>query len=197
MISNILLAVSLCLCIVTLFVVKRRQKPAGSNRNESLAQLEEVLRAAQLTNTGFFQSLEMVQKNLEALLARAESAEQRMRNLMLQPAGEKRDQYAAAALLLHEGQEPHRVASMLSLPLAQVEIVQQLHRMTTKEKAAAPRKKRSDEDHAGRNNPMATKLAARRQKSSEPMLLVDVIKRAASERALQSAAHAPFGGVNA
>ena len=89
MITTIALILALCLCLALWFAIKNRQKTARGKRDQSLAQLEEVLRTAQLTNNGFFQSLELVQKNLEALLARAESAEQRMRNLMLQP-GERR-----------------------------------------------------------------------------------------------------------
>jgi hypothetical protein len=197
MISTVVMCLSLCFCVVTLFVVLKHQKPAASKRDQSLAQLEEVLRTAQLTNNGFFQSLEMVQKNLESLLARAESAEQRIRNLMLQPGGEKRDQYTAAALLLNEGHEPHRVASMLNLPLAQVEIVQQLHRMASKDKKPGQRKKRSEDEYAGRKNPLPTKIAARREKSSQPILLADLLKKAASDSTTSSAPQAPFAGIKA
>jgi hypothetical protein len=126
--------------------------------------------------------LELVQKNLESLLARAESAEQRMRNLMLQPGGEKRDQYTAAALLLGEGQEPRRVSSMLNLPLPQVEIVQELHRMANKDRRPLVNKKRSDES-AGREIPKRTKIADGPEKNSQPILLADIIRKAANDRA--------------
>ena len=198
MISTIVLtlSLSLCVCAVVYLVLKNQQKTASSKRDKSLAELEEVLRTAQLTNSGFFQSLELVQKNLESLLARAESAEQRMRNLMLQPGMEKREQYTAAALLLGDGQEPSRVASMLNLPLPQFEIVHELQRIGSKEKKANLRAKRSqtNDERAG---PLPTKIAARREKSSQPILLVDVIKRAANDSAVQSGVHSPFGGANA
>ena len=197
MINTIILSLGLCLCIVALFFVWQRQQPVRSKRDENLAQLEEVLRTAQLTNNCFFQSLEMVQKNLESLLARAESAEQRMRNLMLQPGGEKRDRYTAAALLLDEGQEPHRVAAMLNLPLPQVEIVQQLHRMASKEKKPAPRNKRREEENLGRNNSMPTKIAARREKSAQPVLLADLLKKAANDSTAHGASYGPFTGIKA
>lgn len=199
MISTIVLTLSLFLCvaIAVYLVVKSRQETTSGRRNESLAQLEEVLRTAQLTNNGFFQSLELVQKNLESLLARAESAEQRMRNLMLQPGGEKRDQYAAAALLLNEGQEPHRVASMLNLPLPQVEIVQQVHRMASKEKKPMPRKRRADEENGGRKFTVPSKIAAGREKNSPPVLLADLLKKAANENALRGLTQRTFAGTKA
>jgi hypothetical protein len=179
------------------FAVRYRRRSVGGKRDRSLAQLEEVLRSAQLTNNSFFQSLELVQKNLESLLARAESAEQRMRNLMLQPGGEKRDQYSAAALLLSEGQEPHRVAAMLNLPLAQVEIVQQLNRMARKEKKPMQRKRRAEEEKPARKYTLPTKVAAGQEKISQPVRLADLLKKAAGENALRGSAPTPFAGTKA
>ncbi len=179
------------------FFAKGRRSSAIVKRDESLAQLEEVLRTAQLTNSSFFQSLELVQKNLESLLARAEGAEQRMRNLMLQPGGERRDQYAAAALLLNEGQEPHRVAAMLNLPLPQVEIVQQLHHMANKDKKAPARKKRAEEKDSPHEYSLQAKVAARREKNSQPILLADILRRAANDNSLHGASQLPFGGTKA
>jgi hypothetical protein len=188
MIIGIVLAISSGVLLAVYFVIKQRQKQPLQKRGESLARLDEVLCSTQLTNDSFFRSLELVQKNLESLLARAERAEQRMRNLMLQPGGEKRDQYTAAALLLGEGQEPRRVSSMLNLPLPQVEIVQELHRMANKDKKPMVNKKRSDEG-AGREIPKRTKIADEPEKISQPVLLADILRKAANDRA---AGHAQF-----
>ncbi len=187
----------LCVAMVVYLVLKSRRQATGTKRDESLAHLEEVLRTAQLTNNGFFQSLELVQKNLEALLARAESAEQRMRNLMLQPGGEKREQYTAAALLLGEGQEPHRVASMLNLPLPQVEIVQQLHRLASKDKKTLPRKKPAEDESSGQKFTMPSKIAAGQEKISQPVLLADLLKKAANESVLRGSTQRTFAGTRA
>ncbi|HEY2990919.1 MAG TPA: hypothetical protein VGL11_24620 [Candidatus Binatia bacterium] len=99
---------------------------ASGRRDDRLARLEEVLRTAELTNNSFFRSLEMVQKNLESVILRAESAEQRLHNLMTQTDPGKADQYSSAALLLSEGKKPEQVAKMLSLPLHQIQLVQKL-----------------------------------------------------------------------
>ena len=200
MISIVIFISGIAVCggiLCCYYFVKGRKESAVVKRDESLAQLEEVLRTAQLTNNSFFQSLELVQKNLESLLARAEGAEQRMRNLMLQPGGERRDQYAAAALLLNEGQEPHRVAAMLNLPLPQVEIVQQLHYMANKDKKAPARKKRIEEKDLPHEFSLPTKVAARREKSSQPILLADILRRAANDSTLHGASQLPFGGTKA
>jgi hypothetical protein len=184
---SIIAAAALVLLAGVFLIHKRRRAPvAPAARPENLARLEEALQGAQLTNDSFFRSLELVQKNLEGLLARAESAEQRLRSLMLQPGAEKREQYNAAALLLSEGQEPHRVASMLNLPLPQVEIVSELQRVAAKDKDKRPApRKRKLEEAAPRETPAPAKTAARREKSAEPILLVDVLKRLSGEQGRQ------------
>lgn len=183
--------------LLALAAVKwRRRQPAAEKKSESFAQLEDVLRAAELSNSSFFQSLELVQKNLESLLARAESAEQRLRALMLQPGGEKKEQYAAAALLLGDGQEPQRVAAMLNLPLPQVQIVRELQKMTIKEKSGPAR--RSVEEAISKREPEPqARIAAQREKAAaDPMRLVDVIRKAASEAAKQENQLPRFNGVH-
>src|ERR1041384_7261201 len=115
-------AIVLGFVLLVLLAIKMRQKNQRDERSESLTRLEEVLRSAQLTNNGFFQSLELVQKNLEVLLQRAEAAEQRLRSLMPQPGVKKKDQSPGAGLLLGAGRGREGVASMRPLPLPQVEI---------------------------------------------------------------------------
>lgn len=197
MIISIVVTLGACLVLVVLFALKMRQKEARGKKQDSLVRLEEVLRSAQLTNNGFFQSLELVQKNLEALLARAENAEQRLRSLMLQPGVEKKDQYTAAALLLGEGQQPERVASMLRLPLPQVEIVRELQQMAGKDRKNLARKKR---DELVSQPPVdnQSKTAAPREKfSAQPINLIDVIRKATAEAANGGNHSAQFRGINA
>ena len=161
-------------------LARKRRGTIASKKDENLLRLEEVIKTSQLTNDGFFRSLDLVQKNLEALLARAESAEQRLRSLMLQPGVEKKEQYTAAALLLGEGQEPQRVAAMLNLPLPQVQIVQELQKMASKEKKAATRKKRESEIGQQEIATQPKNAAPREKSAARPILLVDVIRNAAN-----------------
>ena len=162
MISGAVILVNVILFFGLLYLAKKRHDGAKSKRDENLARLEEVIRSAELTNGGFFRSLELVQNNLQSLLARAEEAERRLRSLMLQPGSDKKDQYTAAALLLGEGQEPERVASVLKLPLPQVKSVQDLRKMTREEENPTPRKRRGDEPET---HPQQ-KIAASREKNA-------------------------------
>ena len=196
MIETILLAGALIFLLPVWWAVRKRRVASQDQKGESLRRLEEVIKSSQLTNDGFFRSLDLIQKNLESLLARAENAELRMRHLMLQPGSEKREQYTAAALLHREGQEPNRVASMLNLPLPQVEIVGELQRMAGKDNKLTVRKKRNEES-TGRDNPMPTKVAARREKSSQPILLVDVIKKAANDSSVHGFDNGSYAGTGA
>jgi hypothetical protein len=101
-------------------------RPDG--RDERLVHLEEMVRTAELTNHTFLRSLELVQRNIETVILRAESTEQRLMTLLTQTGCGKADQYSSAALLLSEGKAPEQVAGMLGLPVHQVELVQELRR---------------------------------------------------------------------
>ncbi|HEX9442714.1 MAG TPA: hypothetical protein VGA73_01270 [Candidatus Binatia bacterium] len=109
-----------------LFAALGRRRASRPGRDDRLARLEEVLRSAEVTNNGFFQSLQMVQRNLEAVIARAENAEQRLHGLLTETDVGKADPYASAALLLAEGRAPDEVARMLGLPVHQIRLVQKL-----------------------------------------------------------------------
>lgn len=123
-------------------------------RKDSLTRLEEIVKSAELTNGTFFRSLELVHKNLESLLSRAEAAEQRLRTLLTQAEAGRTDQYANAAVLLSEGKEAEQVAGMVGLSHAQVRLVQELRQIIGKEKKATYQNKpkaaaREDENGAG------------------------------------------------
>src|SRR2546426_7153345 len=177
---NWILMATASLLVVSLCLRQRRIGPA-TKRDESLGPLAEVIKSAEVANDGFFRSLELVQKNLESLITRAENMEQRLRSLTLHSGVEKREQYTAAALLLAEGQEAERVASMLNLPLGQVHLIRDLQQVTARDKRIAVRGKRS-EDLVPREAMRQSKIAAPREKTApRPILLVDAIKNAAHE----------------
>jgi hypothetical protein len=179
------------------FVGSKRLGKKNGQDQKNFSQLEEVVKTAHLTNDGFFRSLELVQKNLESLLARAEAAEQRLRSLMLQPGGEKKEQYTAAALLLNEGQEPQRVASMLTLPLPQVQIVQELQKIAVKEKKSTTRKKRDEETPTSPTHRLTKNAASQEKNAARPTLLAHVIKRATNGVSSRGDVQATFGGKTA
>ena len=182
------------LLIAALWMVSRRRNQDSSQRTASASHLAEMVRSAEGVNNGFFRSLELVQKNLEGLIARAENAEQRLRGLMLHPGIEKREQYTAAALLLAEGHDVERVASMLGLPEAQVQLIRELQQVTGKEKRAGRAKK--SEESAVKEAVRQSKIAAPRDKTAAPpILLVDVLKKAGSGESINAETLARLKGV--
>lgn len=182
------------LLIAALWMVSRRRKQDSSQRTASASHLAEMVRSAEVANNGFFRSLELVQKNLEGLIARAENAEQRLRGLMLHPGIEKREQYTAAALLLAEGHDVERVSSMLGLPEAQVQLIRELQQVTGKEKRAGRAKK--SEESAVKEAVRQSKIAAPQDKTAaRPILLVDVLKHAGAGESINAETLARFKGV--
>jgi hypothetical protein len=172
-----LLAIVAFLIAAALVVLRRRTVKAKGKTSDEFGRLSDVVKSAEVANDGFFRALELVQKNLEALIVRAESTEQRLRGLMLHPGIDRREQYTAAALLLAEGQDAERVAAMLNLPLAQVHLIRDLQQVTSKEKRSRPK---GTEEFVPAQELLASKPAASREKnSSRPILLVDAIKTAA------------------
>jgi hypothetical protein len=128
----------------------------------------------------FFRSLELVQKNLESLITRAEGMEHRLQSLMLHSVLDKREQYTAAALLLAEGHEAEWVTSMLNLPTAQVQLIHDLQQVTAREKRAATRPRNEEPFSEETARPLKT-AGVQKKTAARPILLVDVIESAANE----------------
>ncbi|MDH3444235.1 MAG: hypothetical protein OEN50_09960 [Deltaproteobacteria bacterium] len=171
----------------------RRRGLVYPPRTATPSQLAEMVRSAEVANNGFFRSLELVQKNLEALIARAENAELRLRSLMLHPSIEKREQYTAAALLLAEGHDVERVSSMLGLPEAQVHLIRELQQVTGKEKR--PGRIKKTEESAVKEAVRQSRIAAPLEKTAaRPILLVDVLKNAAAIESRNEESVARFKG---
>jgi hypothetical protein len=179
--------------VVAGFWMISRRKQNDTQRSESATHLAEMVRSAEVANSGFFRSLELVQKNLETLIARAENAEQRLRSLMLHPGVEKREQYTAAALLLAEGHDVERVSSMLGLPEAQVHLIRELQQVSGKEKR--PSRAKKSEESVVKEAVRQSKIAAPREKgAARPILLVDVLKNAGAGETLTAETLARFKG---
>lgn len=166
--------------LIVLWLMRKKLTEAKANGEQSLGGLAEVIKSAEVANDGFFRSLELVQKNLESLIARAEGMEHRLQSLMLHPGADKREQYTAAALLLAEGHEAERVASMLNLPAAQVHLIRDLQQVTARDKRVTTRAR--DDERFSKEIARPSKAAAVQEKTAaRPILLVDMIKNAANE----------------
>jgi hypothetical protein len=191
--EGLILMIGAPLVFTAVWLVNKWRGQENPQRAASVSHLAEMVRSAEVANNGFFRSLELVQKNLEVLIARAESAEQRLRSLTLHPGIEKREQYTAAALLLAEGHDVERVSSMLGLPEAQVHLIRELQQVAGKEKRTGRGKK--IEENAVKEAVRQSKIAAPREKiAARPILLVDVLKTAAAEEGVTAEARARFKG---
>lgn len=172
----VLASMGFLLCAGLLYLrrrwVGRKQKAPAEDFNP----LAEVVKSAEVANLGFFHALELVQKNLEALIARAESTEQRLRTLMLNPGIDRREQYTAAALLLAEGQDVERVATMLNLPHAQVHLIRELQQVTTRDQRIGAGARRSEEPVAAETGGASKAAAAREKTAARPFLPDDAIR---------------------
>jgi hypothetical protein len=190
-------AMGFLLCVL-LLVWRRHWAGCSTKPPEELNRLSDVVKSAELANEGFFRSLELVQKNLEALIARAESTEQRLRGLMLHPGVDRREQYTAAALLLAEGQDVERVAAMLNLPQTQVHLIRDLQQVTARERRSHSRTRRSEEPIVAAETPRPSKTAPPPEKAAaRPILLVDAIRNAANIPFTPEPSRPSFKGVTA
>jgi len=179
--------------LIVLYLMRKKLTEPKVNGEQSLGRLAEVIKSAEVANDGFFHSLELVQKNLESLIARAEGMEHRLQSLMLHPGIDKREQYTAAALLLAEGHEAERVASMLNLPTAQVQLIYDLQQVTARDKRSPVRAR--NEELFFKESAWPSKTAAVQEKTAaRPILLVDVIKNAANETAVPGGELSRFEG---
>jgi len=118
-------------------IVRRRRKAKKSATEWQGIKLEEMVKGYEIINTQFVQTLDVVRNNLEALVARAERAEEKLKSILSQAEAGKKDQYSMAALLLSEGKEISEVARALGLPPSQVRLVKELRDVSAKEKAPA------------------------------------------------------------
>ena len=166
----VLASLGFMLCAGLLYLRRRGAGRKEKAPGEDVNRLAEVVKSAEVANLGFFHALELVQKNLEGLIARAESTEQRLRALMLHPGIDRREQYTAAALLLAEGQDVERVADMLNLPHAQVHLIHELQQITAREKRTGAQPRRSEGPAAGETD-CAPKAAAAHEKTAARLFL--------------------------
>ncbi len=124
LVANLILLGSAGLLLMSLVLgrcVKKNKKPT-----ERIIDLTEAVRDAEIINGSFFRSLELVEKNLESLLARANRVEESLRTLLPQAETAKGDPYARASLFLAEGKDANEISQSLKIPLSQVKLIKEL-----------------------------------------------------------------------
>ncbi len=104
----------------------RRGAKKNPNPAEQVVELTDAVRHAEIINGSFFRSLELVEKNLESLLARANKVEENLRALLPKAERVRTDPYSKASSLLAEGKDAKEISQSLNLPVSQVRLIKEL-----------------------------------------------------------------------
>ncbi|MEO6163034.1 MAG: hypothetical protein ABIP88_02720 [Candidatus Binatia bacterium] len=156
----IIIELSAALLLAAIVLLSRRQRGAA--------------RIAVLAQQTCLNGLEKLHDNLSSLDQRTTAVERKLDRLMEAPLLERRQHYEAAALLFAAGHDGSRIAGMLDLPLAQVEMIGELRKIldtgvTTNPEVEPPQPART----AKRKS--VTRSAKPRP---QPVLLTDVVEPA-------------------
>ena len=169
----IAMELSTLLLLAAIILLFRRQRGAAEEQDAAeLKHVEALDRSSDLTQQIGLGALENLHKNLSSLEQRTTFVERKLGSLMEAPVLERREHYRAAAFLLAAGHDGSRVASMLDLPLAQVEMIGELKKILASDaKSAAEAAPRQPVKTAkGKAVPRSAKPKLR------PILLTDIVE---------------------
>ncbi len=169
-------ASALLLLVAVIWRFRRRWATLGIFNPATLERLEQVERNAEQTKQSCSSALADIQKNLESLEQRTAAAERKLASHGATPAGQHKEFYHAAALLLYAGHPAARVADVLDLSLAQVEMVRELQKMIAAENPPDAAQESQVGNHTSDKTAKRKNPGARPDKSrSRPILLTDIV----------------------
>lgn len=169
----IMMELSTVLLLTAMILSLRRQRAAAATHaGISLKCLEDVAENSELTKKTCLSSLEIMHNNLAALEVRTAAAERQLASLMEAPAAERKEQYQAAAMLIAAGHGASRVASLLNLSVAQVEMIGELKSILDSDAgvAQAPNSARTSKRSKKKTEPRSAKSRVR------SILLTDAVE---------------------
>jgi hypothetical protein len=187
---------SAVLLAAVVFLLRQRGAAASSRASAYLSRLEEVARSAEQTKRACFVSLENMHRSLGTLETRAAAAEQKLDNFIEAPQVERKEHYEAAALLLAAGQSAERVASLLSLPLNQVELVQELSQFAIRNHRT-PAHVSDPATRPMHRNPKKKSAPRRARQRVKPILLSDIVELGDSAKVSNGTEPAALNGAAA
>lgn len=174
--SILMEASALLLLAAVIWMLRRRWATLRSFNPATFERLEQVERNAEQTKQSCSSALADIQKNLESLEQRTAAAERKLTSHGERPAGQHKEFYHAAALLLYAGHPAARVADVLDLSLAQVEMVRELQKMIAAENLLGAAQESQVANHTSDKTPKRKNPGARPGKSrSRPILLTDIV----------------------
>lgn len=120
----IVIELSAALLLAVIVVLSRRQRSAAQKRDGAEHQrAEPPARIAAAAQQSYLTRLTNLHENLALLDERTTAVERKIESVLETPLLERRQHFEAAALLFAAGHDGSRIAAMLDLPLAQVEMI--------------------------------------------------------------------------
>ncbi|MGZ8426962.1 MAG: hypothetical protein ACXWYD_18600 [Candidatus Binatia bacterium] len=171
----IIFELSAGLLLAAIVLLSRRQRAAAQKRGAvELERGEEPARLAALAQQACLNGLEKLHDSLSSLDQRTTAVERNLDSLMAAPLPERRQHYEAAALLLAAGLDGDRIAGVLGLPLAQVEMIGDLRRILGTGVKTNPEVEPPQPVRTAKRKALTRSAKARPQ----PVLLTDIVEAA-------------------
>ena len=165
----IVMELSTVLLLAAIILLFRRQQ--GAAQEQVAAEIQPVTEPAQQT---FLNALANLNDNLSSLDQRTSLVERKLDSLQDAPLRERQEHYEAAALLLAAGHDGSRIAGLLDLPIAQVEMIGELTKiLDTAAKTNSAAEPRQPAKTAKRK--AVTRSAKAR---TRPIVLTDIVEPA-------------------
>lgn len=128
--ESIMSSISSALLLLAAILLWRCQRVARRNQQSAyLGRLDELRQTVELTRRDCLTAIDNLHRRLEALQNRAGSAEHQLIGLVEPPPLASKEKFQAAALLLAGGHAAERVATVLGLPVGQIELVKELQKV--------------------------------------------------------------------
>jgi hypothetical protein len=171
----ITIELSAVLLMAAIVLLSRRQRGAAQTRVAAeLQRGEETARIAVLAQQTCVNGLEKLHNNLSSLDERTTAVERKLDKLMEAPRLGRRQHYEAAALLFAAGHDSSRIAGMLDLPLAQVEMIGELRKILDTGVTTNPEVEPAQPARTAKRKSVTRSAKPRPQ----PVLLTDVVEPA-------------------
>jgi len=168
----IIIELSAGLLLAAIVLLFRRQRGAAERQRG-----EDPARIAALAQQTCLNGLEKLHDSLSSLDQRMTAVERKLDSLKEAPLLERRQHYEAAALLCAAGYDSSRIAGILDLPLAQVEMIGEIRKILETGVTAANPEVEPPQPARTAKRKAATRSAKPRP---QPVLLTDIVEPAHS-----------------
>ncbi len=169
----IVIELSAALLLAVIVLLFRRQRSATQNRDGAENQRgEQPARIAAAAQQNYLNRLANLHENLALLDERTKAMERKIESVLKAPLQERRQHFEAAALLFAAGHDGNRIAAMLDLPLAQVEMIGAVKNVFDSGVKTNP----GDRAAAGTERPKEKRQRVQPKRKPRAILLTDIVE---------------------